>query len=89
MGVFARFLRRSKTTEEASAAESRAGTPAPGSAADEKATEANGPADAGVGETTPAVTEPAEAADSEGVGIPKQQSADEAVDNESDKGART
>ncbi|MFJ8149204.1 hypothetical protein ACIQ6R_29760 [Streptomyces sp. NPDC096048] len=30
-----------------------------------------------------------ESADSEGVGIPKQQSAGEAVDNEADKGART
>ncbi|MFB6552517.1 hypothetical protein [Streptomyces sp. NPDC056405] len=31
----------------------------------------------------------AESADSESVGIPKQQSAGEAVDNEADKGART
>ncbi|MFE0483945.1 hypothetical protein [Streptomyces tendae] len=31
----------------------------------------------------------AEAGDSESVGIPKQQSAGEAVDNEADKGART
>ncbi|WP_345940957.1 hypothetical protein [Streptomyces sp. E2N166] len=30
-----------------------------------------------------------ESADSESVGIPKQQSAGEAVDNEADKGART
>ncbi|GJF26776.1 MULTISPECIES: hypothetical protein [Streptomyces] len=92
MGVFARIFRRSKTTEEASAAETRAETPAPGSAADEKPAEANGPADADVGETAetaPAVTEPAEDADSDSVGIPKQQSAEEAVDNEADKGART
>ncbi|MEU6099832.1 hypothetical protein [Streptomyces flaveolus] len=89
MGVFARFFRRSKTTEEASAAETEAGTPAPGSAAAEEAAEANGPADTGVGETAPAVTETAEAADPESVGIPKQQSAGEAVDNEADKGART
>ncbi|CAM5599678.1 hypothetical protein SVIOM342S_09560 [Streptomyces violaceorubidus] len=32
---------------------------------------------------------PPRADDSEGVGIPKQQSAGEAVDNEADKGART
>ncbi|WP_225631478.1 hypothetical protein [Streptomyces solaniscabiei] len=91
MGVFAWLFRRSKTTEEASAAETRAETPAPGSAADEKVAEANGPADAGAGagETTQAVTDTAEDADSESVGIPKQQSAGEAVDNEADKGART
>ncbi|GGQ76354.1 hypothetical protein [Streptomyces flaveolus] len=89
MGVFARLFRRSKTTEEASAAETRAETPAPGSTADEKVAEANGPADTGVGETAPAVTDTAEDADSESVGIPKQQSAGEAVDNEADKGART
>ncbi|MYR42222.1 hypothetical protein [Streptomyces sp. SID5910] len=89
MGVFARLFRRSKATEEASAAETRAETPAPGSAADEDAAEAKGSAVAGAEETAAAVPEPAEAADSESVGIPKQQSAGEAVDNEADKGART
>jgi hypothetical protein len=89
MGVFARLFRRSKATEEASAAETRTETPAPASAAAEMAAEANGPADTGAGETAPAVTETEEAADSESVGIPKQQSAGEAVDNEADKGART
>ncbi|MEV7791390.1 hypothetical protein AB0O68_05350 [Streptomyces sp. NPDC087512] len=86
MGVFARLFRRSRATEEASVA----GTPEAGSvAADESTAEATGPAGAGTGEPAPAVTETAEAADPEGVGIPKQQSAGEAVDNEADKGART
>ena len=37
----------------------------------------------------PEADQPAEAAEADGVGIPKQQSAGEAVDNEADKGART
>ncbi|MGW0814646.1 hypothetical protein ACWD00_15555 [Streptomyces viridiviolaceus] len=83
MGVFARFLRRSKTTEDASPAETRADAPAAEVTAEEKA-EAKGPAGAGTKETA----EP-ETAGSDGVEIPKQQSADGAVDNETDKGART
>ncbi|MET9824151.1 hypothetical protein ABZ038_21500 [Streptomyces sp. NPDC006349] len=96
MGVFARFFRRSKatgskTTEEASAAEIRTDTPDTGRAAEEKAAGAAEAADTGPRNTAEA-DEPAaaaEAGDSEGVGIPKQQSAEEAVDNEADKGART
>ncbi|MEU3664171.1 hypothetical protein AB0E77_31185 [Streptomyces sp. NPDC032940] len=87
MGVFARLFRRSTTAEEASAAESRAGTPVPENAADESAAGTDGPA--GAEETAPAVAGTREAADSESVGIPRQQSTGEAVDNEADKGART
>ncbi|CAM5599627.1 hypothetical protein SVIOM342S_02018 [Streptomyces violaceorubidus] len=54
-----------------------------------KATEAAETADAGPRNTAEAGGAAAEADDSEGVGIPKQQSAGEAVDNEADKGART
>ncbi|MFE1033662.1 hypothetical protein ACFW40_17345 [Streptomyces sp. NPDC058807] len=90
MGVFARLLRRSKTTEEASAEEARTGTPDTGRAAAETApageTADSGPRNA---PDSAEADEPAEAADAEGVGIPKQQSAGEAVDNEADKGART
>ncbi|MEU4981926.1 hypothetical protein [Streptomyces sp. NPDC021969] len=94
MGVFARLFRRSKNTEETSGAETRTDVPDTGSAAEAKAAEAAETADAGprntaeVGETDGTA---AEAGDSESVGIPKQQSAGEAVDNEAeaDKGART
>ncbi|WP_031037847.1 hypothetical protein [Streptomyces sp. NRRL F-5650] len=95
MGVFARLFRRSKSTEEASSGETGTGTPDTGGAAGGTAeAETAGTGDAGPGTTaeageatgTPAV---AEGGDSEGVGIPKQQSAGEAVDNEADKGART
>ncbi|WP_217163770.1 hypothetical protein [Streptomyces sp. AC512_CC834] len=94
MGVFARLFRRSKTTEEASAAEKRTDTPDTGLAAEENTAEAVGTTDAGPRNTAEADEAPgaagaAEAGDSDGVGIPKQQSAGEAVDNEADKGART
>lgn len=92
MGVFARLFRRSKNTEEASGAEPRTDTPDTGSAAEAKATEAVEAADAGPRNTAQADGAggaAAEPGDSEGVGIPKQQSAGEAVDNEADKGART
>ncbi|MER6166009.1 hypothetical protein [Streptomyces violaceorubidus] len=93
MGVFARLFRRSKNTEEASGAETRTDTPDTGDAAEVKAAEAAEvkaaeaveSADAGPRDTA----EADEAADSESVGIPKQQSAGEAVDNDADKGART
>ncbi|WP_217139683.1 hypothetical protein [Streptomyces sp. AC627_RSS907] len=93
MGVFARLLRRSKATEEAPAAETRAATPdtpETGRAA-EDATQAAETADAGPRNTArPAEPDEADVADDpEGVGIPKQQSAGEAVDNDSDEGART
>ncbi|KOU11432.1 MULTISPECIES: hypothetical protein [Streptomyces] len=92
MGVFARLFRRSKSTEEASAGETRTGTPDTGGAAEAGTAEAPEPGDAGPRDTAEAgeATGPvAEGGDSESVGIPKQQSAGEAVDNEADKGART
>ncbi|MDN0197557.1 hypothetical protein [Streptomyces sp. S.PNR 29] len=89
MGVFARLLRRWKATEEVPAAEKQADTPAAGSEAEEAA-EGKGTAEAGAGEAVkPAATEAAEDTDSDGVEIPRQQSADEAVDNEAGEGART
>ncbi|CAM5247148.1 Gliding motility protein OS=Streptomyces tendae OX=1932 GN=GUR47_34660 PE=4 SV=1 [Streptomyces tendae] len=89
MGVFARLFRRSQSTEEASGEQARADTPGSEGAAEVKATEAAETADAGPRNTAEAGGAAAEADDSEGVGIPKQQSAGEAVDNEADKGART
>ncbi|MGC9437520.1 hypothetical protein [Streptomyces sp. WG5] len=98
MGVFARLFRRSNTTEEASAAGTpAAGTPESGPAAEENAAEAAVTSDAGPRNTTrPAeadeatdAADSADSADADSVGIPKQQSAGEAVDNEADKGART
>ncbi|MFD4261406.1 hypothetical protein ACFWR9_28215 [Streptomyces sp. NPDC058534] len=93
MGVFARLLRnrKSKNTEETSAAETGADGTETERAAEENTAEAAETAEAGprnTAETDEAATAP-EAADSDGVGIPKQQSAGEAVDNEADKGART
>ncbi|WCN03647.1 hypothetical protein [Streptomyces sp. M92] len=90
MGVFARLLRRSKTTEEASAEEARTGTPDTEHAAEETA-QAVETADSGPRDTSESAEadEAAGATDAEGVGIPKQQSAGEAVDNEADNGART
>lgn len=77
MGVFARFRRR-KETAEASPQEEAAVTSADESAeGEEKAAEASDTAD----------TEP-EAATAEGVEIPKQQSAEEAADNEAGESAR-
>ncbi|MFE5603300.1 hypothetical protein ACFQ8O_29425 [Streptomyces coelicoflavus] len=94
MGVFARLFRRSKGTEETSVAETRTDTPDTGSAADVSTAEAEAAetADAGprnTAEADEAAGAGAEGGDSESVGIPKQQSAGEAVDNEADKGART
>ncbi|MEV8295902.1 hypothetical protein EF914_26375 [Streptomyces sp. WAC05458] len=91
MGVFARLLRRSKTTEDASAEEPRVDTPEAGGAVEERTAETVEAADPGPRDTagSPEADQPAEAAEADGVGIPKQQSAGEAVDNEADKGART
>ncbi|MDI3098677.1 hypothetical protein PS783_26765 [Streptomyces enissocaesilis] len=91
MGVFARLLRRSKTTEDASAVETRVDTPDAGGAVEERTAETVEAADPGPRDTvgSPEADQPAETAEADGVGIPKQQSAGEAVDNEADKGART
>ncbi|PAZ14687.1 hypothetical protein CLM62_17145 [Streptomyces sp. SA15] len=82
MGVFARLLRRSKATEEASTAEAKADTPTAEPAVQEAA-EAKGSTEA---TTEDAVEAKAAEADTdtadEGVEIPKQQSADEAADRE-------
>ncbi|MFI7351798.1 hypothetical protein ACIBSR_36780 [Streptomyces sp. NPDC049936] len=91
MGVFARLLRKSKNTEEASVTETGADAAETEQVAEETTAEAAETAESGprnTAETDEAATAP-EAADSDGVGIPKQQSAGEAVDNEADKGART
>ncbi|MFJ5772600.1 hypothetical protein [Streptomyces sp. NPDC093094] len=93
MGVFARLLRRSKTTEGASAAEARAAAPAAAGVDADEAEEASGtakkPASADTGTVTGApVKESGTDAAADGVGIPRQQSAEEAADNEAGEGAR-
>ncbi|CAL9293306.1 hypothetical protein ABZ568_27600 [Streptomyces olindensis] len=91
MGVFARLLRRSKaTTEASSAAEAQADTAKAGSEAEEaaEAAEAKG-ADGATGADKPAAEAGAEVTGTEGVDIPKQQSSDKAADNEAGEGART
>jgi hypothetical protein len=85
MGVFARLLRRSRTTEEAQAAEAGAAqptVPAEAGATDE-AKDTTGAAQEAAAEQT------ACAAADDGVEIPRQQSAENAVDSEADQGART
>lgn len=78
MGVFERLLRRSKTTEEtpaveASAVEARGAVEAEGSSGNEGG----------------ATARAAGATAAEDVGIPRQQTPEEAADNEADKGSRT
>jgi len=85
MGVFARLLRRSKATEEASTAEVQADTVTAGTEA-EVAEEAKGSSET-EGEAT-AETETAGAATTEDVEIPKQQTAEKAADSEAGEGAR-
>jgi hypothetical protein len=85
MGVFARLLRRSKTTEEATAVGAQPEATAPEPAAE--AAPAPGAADAG--EDAAARPEAQEAAGSDGVDIPQQQSPGKAADNEAGEGART
>ena len=92
MGVFARLLRRSKATEEASTAEPQAGTQTVEPAAE--AAEAKGLAETEVptgAETDPTAEAPesVETASAEDVEIPKQQSAEDAADTEAGKGACT
>ncbi|WST78939.1 hypothetical protein OG762_32950 [Streptomyces sp. NBC_01136] len=105
MGVFARLLRRSKATEEASTAEAQAATqtadtgagvaeetkgPSEGSANSEGSGEPEGPEspERSLGEGGAAM-EAAEAAATEDVEIPQQQTAEKAADNEADEGAHT
>ncbi|MGX9884754.1 hypothetical protein [Streptomyces sp. NPDC002276] len=89
MGVFDRLLRRSKATEEASTAEARADRETAEDFSAEPADEVS-EAEAGAGVQEAAKTTATEAlAAADGVEIPKQQSAEEAADNEAGEGART
>ncbi|MER5468490.1 hypothetical protein [Streptomyces sp. NPDC002685] len=83
MGVFARLLRRSKATEEAATAEAQAAAQ-PADTEAEVAAEANDSSEI-EGEATAGT---AEADTAEDVDIPKQQTADQAADNEAGEGAR-
>ncbi|MGW1893046.1 hypothetical protein ACWCP6_22805 [Streptomyces sp. NPDC002004] len=79
MGVFARFLRRSKGTEEASTAEAATAAETVHTEAEEaKETPGTDAGDAGA----------KAGATAEGVEIPKQQRVEEAADNEAGEGAR-
>ncbi|MEU5598751.1 hypothetical protein [Streptomyces sp. NPDC020298] len=99
MGVFARLLRRSKATEEASATEPLTGAESGGSEAEEPPEEAtpaasaeSGASESGVPASEAASSdggETGQAAATEATEIPKQQSAEEAADNEAGDGART
>ncbi|MEU8792083.1 hypothetical protein [Streptomyces sp. NPDC048643] len=83
MGVFARLLRRSKATEEASTAEAQA--PAGPVGAEAKvAVDAEGSSGSAGGATAGT----AEAGTAEDVDIPRQQTADQAADNEAGESAR-
>lgn len=89
MGVFARLFRRSKTTEETRAAETRTDPAPTGPEADDAAgaTEPQGSAEAE--ETAEATAKEAgEVSAGESVEIPKQQSSDSAG-SEAGEGART
>ncbi|GAB2720395.1 hypothetical protein [Streptomyces bullii] len=91
MGVFARLLRRSKATGEAPATEAAAETSATGPAAEEKseAAEAKGSSSEAAGTTgTEPTADSAQGTGTEGVEIPRQQSTEEAADNEAGEGAR-
>ncbi|PZT68394.1 hypothetical protein DN402_09790 [Streptomyces sp. SW4] len=94
MGVFARLLRRSKATEEAPAAGQRTGAPAPEPASEDTADAADAAAKGsdgtdGAEKAAAAGPERSAAENSDGVEIPKQQSAGAAVDNEAGEGARS
>ncbi|MEU6550906.1 hypothetical protein ABZ915_11620 [Streptomyces sp. NPDC046915] len=105
MGVFARLLRRSKATDEASATEPLTGAESGGPETEESPEEATASATAastvssqsGATEIGPTAAEAASsdggetgrAAAAEATEIPKQQSAEEAADNEAGDGART
>ncbi|MGW3910680.1 hypothetical protein ACWEBX_04005 [Streptomyces sp. NPDC005070] len=77
MGVFERLLRRSKATEEAPAVEARVAVEAEGSS--DGSSESEGDATAGDAGTDTA----------EDVGIPRQQTPEQAADHEAGKGSRT
>jgi hypothetical protein len=84
MGVFARLIRRSKSTEDATAAEAPAeSAPAP----EEGAPEAGKAAAAADPAAVPAPE--GDEAGGEGVEIPKQQSAGDVADSEAGESSRT
>ncbi|MFJ9540213.1 hypothetical protein ACIRPX_23510 [Streptomyces sp. NPDC101225] len=102
MSVFARLLRRSRTTEEASTAEAPASPPTAGPAAAEPSPEAaeatgrtgdrteGGPTKPETAEDTP-VEDGASGEDNaspEGVEIPRQQSGGQPADSEAGENAR-
>ncbi|MDQ0940266.1 hypothetical protein [Streptomyces sp. V1I1] len=87
MGVFSRFRRKSRTTAEASTEEATASTLTADSPV-ECGSEAEASTDAAAEVTEAAEAEGSETAAAEGVEIPKQQSAEEAADNEAGEGAR-
>ncbi|QJS09603.1 hypothetical protein HKX69_08740 [Streptomyces argyrophyllae] len=93
MGVFARLLGRSKAGREASATAARAGTEPEAAEAEAAGATGTGPAEAtdasGDGHGDGAVHSDSGTDDaSEGAGIPRQQSAGEAVDSEAGDNAR-
>lgn len=105
MGVFARLLRKSKATEEASTAEVQAGTQSADTEAEvtEAAKGSSEASQASESTETPGSSEPSGsgcgaataaaevtgAATTEDVEIPQQQTAAKAADNEAGEGART
>jgi hypothetical protein len=97
MGVFARLLGRSKATQEASAAEAQAGpepegaeaaAAEPAEAEGAESAEARGSAGDGRDDETARPEAGTEGDATGSADIPKQQSAEEAADNEAGDGAR-
>ncbi len=89
MGVFARLFRRSKTTEETRAAETRTDPAPTGPEADDAAGSAEPQGSAEARETAEATAKEAdEVGSGESVDIPKQQSS-ESAGSEAGEGART
>ncbi|WP_028814198.1 hypothetical protein [Streptomyces flavidovirens] len=80
MGVFARFSRKSKAVAEGSSEEAQAATLTADTPEEAAAEGPESGAEKGTGDS--------EATAAENVDIPKQQSADEAADNEAGESAR-
>ncbi|MGY1522183.1 hypothetical protein ACW69C_00200 [Streptomyces sp. MN3] len=88
MGVFARLFRRSKTTGETAAAETRTDGEKTGTGTDDTAATSGAEADEAETASEAPVKESDEAGVTESVDIPKQQSG-KAADTEAGEGART
>ncbi|AXI89102.1 hypothetical protein G3I30_03645 [Actinospica acidiphila] len=92
MGVFARLFRRSKTTGETAAAETRTDGEKTGTGTDDTAATPGAEAEASADEAEAASEVPVKGSDeagvTESVDIPKQQSG-KAADTEAGEGART